>query len=90
MARYRITIESTDRQAMLDLVNVYHVEVLDHGSGYSKNTGYRVDAIADNAMIAKLKHTGYAVHKHEDVDKVAAERQREVGRGDRYQKPNDA
>lgn len=91
MARYRITIESTDRQAMLDLVDVHHVDVSDHGIRYTKATGYTVEAIADATTIAKLKKAGYTLHQHEDADKRGKERQREVGRGDRYKKKlNDA
>jgi biotin operon repressor len=86
MTRYRITITSQDREAMLDLVRSYHLNVFDHGSRYSKATGYSVDAIADTAHIDQLKDAGYQVQTHEDVDKVGAERQREVGRGNRYKK----
>lgn len=32
MPRYRITITSKDREAMLDLVRKYKIQVFDHGS----------------------------------------------------------
>lgn len=84
MPRYRITITSKDRDAMLDLVRTFHFEVFDHGSRYSKATGYSVDGVADTAMIDKLKQAGYGVRRHEDVDQLGKKRQREVGRGNRY------
>ena len=87
MARYRITITSKDREAMLDLVRKHKIQVFDHGGHYSESTGYDVDAVADAADIKKLKQAGYHVQQHEDVDKVSKARQQEVGRGDRYNSP---
>ncbi|MBV8219144.1 MAG: hypothetical protein JO325_11820 [Solirubrobacterales bacterium] len=84
MPRYRITITSKDREAMLDLVRTHNVQVLDHGNSYSEASGYTVGAVAETAEIKKLRDLGYDVERHEDVDKVGKERQREVGKGDRY------
>jgi hypothetical protein len=98
MPRYRIVITSKDREAMLDLVRKYHLDVSDHGSRYSESTGYTIDAAADATNIAKLKQAGYNVQKHEDIDKLGRERQcasagisqlpyshRRIGRGRREQ-----
>ena len=84
MPRYRITIKSHDREAMLDLVRVRKVSVYDHGSTQSPSGEYSVDATADPAEIEELRGAGYHVDRHEDVDKRGRERQREVGQGDRY------
>jgi carboxypeptidase T len=86
MPRYRITITSHDREAMLDLVRKYKLQVFDHGNRYSESTGYTVGAIAQPADIQKLKNAGYHVERHEDVDKLGRERQKEVGHGDRYER----
>ena len=86
MPRYRITVTSNDREAMLDLVRKYKLQVFDHGNRYSESTGYTVGAIAQPADIQKLKNAGYHVERHEDVDKLGRERQKEVGQGDRYQR----
>ena len=83
MPRYRITITSKDREAMLDLVRKHKIQVFDHGSGSTKG-GYRVDAIAEPIDIDKLEKAGYQIHRHEDVDELGKLRQQEVGRGDRY------
>ena len=83
MPRYRITITSKDREAMLDLVRKHKIQVFDHGNR-STEAGYIVGAIAEPADIEKLKKAGYGVQQHEDVDKTGKARQREVGRGDRY------
>ena len=83
MPRYRITITSKDREAMLDLVRKHKIQVFDHGN-QSTEAGYIVGAIAEPADIKKLKQAGYHVQQHEDVDELGKRRQREVGRGDRY------
>lgn len=84
MPRYRITITSKNREAMLDLVRKHKIQVLDHGTRYADAAGYSVDAIAEPADIQKLESEGYTVHRHEDVDELGKVRQQEVGRGDRY------
>lgn len=86
MPRYRITITSKDREAMLDLVRKHHVQVFDHGTRFTESTGYSVDATGDPVLIEKLKNEGYDIQQHEDVDELGKERQQEVGRGDRYKR----
>jgi len=83
MARFRITVTGKDREAMLDLVRKYKIQVSDHGSG-STPTGYTVHAIAEAADMEKLEKAGYRIHRHEDVDELGKQRQTEVGQGDRY------
>jgi len=87
MPRYRITIMSHDRGAMLDLLRTYHLDVFDHGSRYSESEGYVVDAVADAAEIKALRQAGYGIQKHQDIDATGRARQKEVGRGDRYARP---
>jgi phage replication-related protein YjqB (UPF0714/DUF867 family) len=87
MPRYRITITSRDREAMLDLVRKHKIQVSDHGIRHTESEGYRVDALAEPADIRKLEGAGYQVQRHEDVDKRGKARQQEVGRGDRYKLP---
>ena len=89
MPRYRITITSKDREAMLDLVRKYKLQVFDHGNRYSESAGYTVDGIAEPADIQKLEDAGYRVQRHEDVDELGKSRQKEVGQGDRYKAPRD-
>lgn len=84
MPRYRITITSKDREAMLDLVRKHKIQVFDHGTRYSESAGYSVGAIVEPAVIEQLKNAGYLVEQHEDVDEHGKIRQQEVGRGDRY------
>ncbi len=88
MPRYRIVITGKDREAMLDLVRKHKIQVLDHGSRYTESTGYVVHAIAQTAEIRELKKAGYAVQQLDDVDETGKARQKEVGRGDRYKRPN--
>jgi carboxypeptidase T len=87
--RYRISIKSHDREAMLDLVRTHKVSVYDHGSKRSPSGEYSVDATADAAEIRKLRAAGYHVDRHEDIDKVGRARQREVGQGNRYRDRDD-
>ncbi len=87
MPRYRITITSKDREAMLDLVRKHKIQVLDHSARSTESGGYSVDAILEPADIQKLEKAGYDVQRHEDVDKTGKARQKEVGRGDRYKQP---
>ena len=88
MPRYRITITSKDREAMLDLVRKHEIQVFDHGTRFTEATGYSVDAIAEHADIQKLESAGYHVRRHEDVDELGKARQEQVGRGDRYKPPD--
>jgi hypothetical protein len=85
MARYRITISSQSGKAMTDLVLKHKIPVLDHGSRRGPG-GFSVDAIVQEADIQRLRDAGYTVRQHEDVDAIGKERQKEVGRGDRYKK----
>ncbi len=84
MPRYRITITSKDREAMLDLVRKHKIQVFDHGRRYSKDKGFSVDAIVQPNEIQSLKAAGYHIQRHEDVDKVGKARQKEVAKGNRY------
>lgn len=84
MARYRVTISSTDREAMLDLVRRHVVEIIDHGRRPPARGVYAVNALVQGADIAVLEAGGYKVQRHEDVDDAGKQRQREVGRGNRY------
>jgi hypothetical protein len=82
--RYRISIKSHDREAMLDLVRTHKISVHEHGASQSPSGEYSVDATADAAEIQKLRAAGYHVDQYEDIDEVGRARQREVGVGDRY------
>ncbi len=85
MPRYRITISHKDREAMLDLVRKHKIQVDEH-SAHSTEGGYTADAIVERAEIQRLKKAGYRVKQHEDVDQLGKQRQKEVGRGDRYKR----
>jgi hypothetical protein len=87
MPRYRVTISHRDREAMLDLVRTLRVQIDEH-SARSTESGHSVDAIVEPQEIQRLEQAGYRVQRHEDVDETGKERQREVGRGDRYKQPN--
>ena len=82
--RYRISIRSQDREAMLDLVRTHGISVHDHGAKQDPSGEYSVDATADTAEIRALRAAGYHVDQYEDIDEVGRARQREVGQGDRY------
>lgn len=84
MPRYRISIRSQDREAMLDLVRTHRISVHDHGAKQDPSGEYSVDATADTAEIRALRAAGYHVDQYEDIDEVGRARQREVGQGDRY------
>jgi carboxypeptidase T len=84
LPRYHITISNPDSKVMADLVLKYHIDVLDHGIRHKKDTGYSVEAIAQPDEIQLLKDAGYQIQQHEDVEKIGKERQKEVGKGNRY------
>jgi hypothetical protein len=86
MPRYRVTISSDDKEAMLDLVRKHKIGVLDHGQKRTAH-GWSVDAILDQSAIKTFQAAPYRIVRHEDVDKVGRERQREVGVGNRYLRP---
>ncbi len=85
MARYRITISNHSGQAMADLVKVYQIQVLDHGSHRDKAAGLVIHAIVEESDIQRLQQAGYSVEQHEDVDATGKARQKEVGQGNRYE-----
>jgi hypothetical protein len=43
-----------------------------------------VGGIAEPETIQTLREAGYQIQQHEDVDERGKDRQREVGKGDRY------
>ena len=88
MTRHRVTISSPDREAMLDLVRKHKIRVLDHAQMRTA-AGYSVDAILELAEIKKFQNKPYRLVRHEDVDKLGRERQKEVGIGDRYAERRD-
>ena len=85
MPRFRITVNSKDREAMLDLVRKHKIQVLDHGIKHTESEGFTVGAVAEPADIQKLENLGYHVRRYEDIDEEGKARQKEVGRGDRYE-----
>ena len=84
MPRYHVTISGQGYEAMADLVRTHQVSVL-HKTVRSKGKQrYSVDAIVDDSAIPRLTDAGYDVKRNHDVDEVGRQRQKEVGRGDRY------
>ena len=83
MTRYRITISGSTKEAMADLVRKHKIQIF-RNTFRSKDTNYVVDAIAQPNEIQLLEAAGYHIQRHEDVDKVGKERQKEVGKGNRY------
>jgi len=84
MPRYHVTISGQGYEAMADLVRTHQVSVL-HKTVRSKGKQrYSVDAIVDDSVIPRLTDAGYDVKRNHDVDEVGRQRQKEVGRGDRY------
>lgn len=97
MPRYRVTIYGKDYDAMADLVREFKIDVFrktarplqkDRGVRADDLTEgdrfYSVDALIDGELIGVLERKGYRIERYEDVDKLAHERQQEVGKGDRY------
>lgn len=88
MPRYLVTIFGKDQDAMADLVREFKIDVLRHTTRQlKKGDRYSVDAVVDYKQIRSLKAKGYEITTRENVDKVGKERQKEVGRGDRYKRP---
>jgi hypothetical protein len=84
MARFRVTISSDNRDAMLDLVRQYRIAIIDHGLRSGGGRAYSADALVNESQIPMLESKGYFIEQHEDVDRAGRERQQEVGRGNRY------
>ncbi len=83
MPNYHVTVHGTDRNSMADLVRLHGTRVYAQTLQERPET-CQVQAIADDAMIKKLRAAGYTVDQHEDVDEVAQESLRDVGTGNRY------
>jgi len=86
MPRFHITIHSSDREHLRDLVRVHKLQVFEHGI-QRDDAGYTVHAMAQPAEIAALRAAGYQVEQHEDLDEHGRARQQEVGKGNRYLRP---
>jgi len=80
---FHITVRGADREAMADLVRVHGVRVLPQTLD-EQGSEYRVDAMADEAIIQRLTDAGYRVERHEDVDEAAREDLQQIGRGNRF------
>src|SRR3954452_5702336 len=83
MPTFHITVRGADREAMADLVRVHGVRVLPQTLD-EQGSEYRVDAMADEAIIQRLTDAGYRVERHEDVDEAAREDLQQIGRGNRF------
>jgi hypothetical protein len=83
MAKIHITVRGTDRNSMADLVRVHRVRVYPQ-TLKEKSEGFRIDAVADEAVIRRLTDAGYSVDRHEDVDEAAQDSLRQVGQQNRY------
>ena len=81
MPVFHVTVRGADRTALADLVRVHRVRVLPQTLHEAEA---RVDAMADEDDIARLREAGYRVDQHEDVDEAAREDLAQVGRGDRF------
>ncbi len=87
MPRYHVTILGKDYDAIADLVRKYHVAVVRQTAHKLDRGGYTVDAVADPALIHTLEANGYQVQQHEDIDEAGKAGLREVGQGNRYERP---
>lgn len=88
MPHYRITLSGLSDEAYADLIRKHQtqqISVSDHGIRHDPDSGYTVDAIADEAQIRQLEVGGYQIERHEDVYEAGKARQQEVGRGNRYE-----
>ncbi len=83
MAHYHVTLRGADRDAMADLVRVHGVRVFPQTLD-ERPEGSTIDAVADEALIRRLRDAGYGVEQHEDVDAAARESLHEVGQGNRF------
>jgi hypothetical protein len=83
MPTFHITVQGTDREAMADLVRTHRLRVfpqtLEEGG-----PAPRVDAMADDTLIRRLRQAGYRVEQHEDVDEAAQEDLEQIGQGNRF------
>jgi hypothetical protein len=76
--RTRVAIHGRDRNAMLDLVRRFHVDVVVPTARSQRDGQYHVDAVVDEATIAELERAGYAVRVLEDAQAHAAARRAEI------------
>lgn len=84
MARYHVTISGQGYTAMADLVRAHQVRVLHKTVRSQGRQRYTVDALVDEQAIPLLIEAGYDVQRNYDPEEVGRQRQKEVGRGDRY------
>ena len=84
MPRYHVTISGQGYDAMADLVRTHQVSVLSKTVRHHGKRRYSVDAMVEESAIPRLTEAGYDVKRNHDVTEVGRERQKEVGRGDRY------
>lgn len=85
MSKLLITITAQDRDAMLDLLSKYRVEIIRQTvQMLGEGQGFTVDAIAETEQFEKLRDLGYQVEIKEDLEQVGKARQALVGKGDRF------
>jgi len=87
MPHYLITLTDMSRGNLTRVLREHKVRILDHGRRPDSKAGYSVDAIVSAEGIKELKAAGYKISKRYDVEKIGKDRQREVGQGNRYEKP---
>jgi len=86
MTRYHVTISSSNRDMMLDLVRKLKIQVFDHGVKKTAEEGYNVDALVEDQDIKTLETKGYRVRINHDADEAGKTRQQEVNKQNRYSK----
>jgi hypothetical protein len=82
----RIALKGPDREALGKLAREFRLDTGGAGGARTQPDGtVRMEAYVPEEVLAKLEKAGATFEVIEDATKVGKERQKEVGRGDRYE-----
>ena len=84
---YKVEVQLTDRENLKMLLDTIHPDVAGRKAKKKENY-FVVEALLDEAQIEWLKKNGYTYKVIENATEVGKERQKEVGKGNRFENPN--
>lgn len=81
----RIALKAPTRESLSKLLKKQPLDIGGGGPSLQNDGTVRVEAYVPEELLDKLKKSGWDFEIIEDATKVGKERQKEVGRGDRFE-----
>ena len=80
----RIALKGSKQETLVELVRKFQLDIWGAGGPRRLHDSIIMEAYVPEEVLDKLKATGVAFEIIEDATQIGLERQKEVGRGDRF------